>query len=113
MDTHHLETYQHTSPDGFTKRVFQQSPNGLVFLLNFEPRQTLPSHTHGQSELVVTVLAGEGEATVDGRKEPLRGGTLLHCVGNESFSVENTGAGRLSLLVFLYPGDPKFAGDVR
>ena len=113
MDVFNLGDYQHTSPAGFTKRVFQQSANGLVFRLNFEPGQTLPPHTHAESEIAVTVLEGQGEASADGRTEALRPGTVLHCLGAETFSVRNTGSSRLSLLVFLYPGNSKFAANVR
>jgi quercetin dioxygenase-like cupin family protein len=113
MDLFHLEDYQQTSAEGFTKRVFQQSASGLVFRLNFEPGQTLPVHSHGKSEIAVTVIEGEGEVTVDGRVERVRTGTVVHCQGHESFSFRNTGHARVSLLVFLYPGDPRFAGNVR
>ncbi len=113
MDLFHLDDYQQTSPQGFTKRVFQQSANGLVFRLNFEPGQSLPPHTHAESEIGVIVLEGEGDATVDGRVAAMRPGTVVHCEGRESFSVRNTGAGRLSLLVFLYPGNARFAANVR
>jgi len=61
----------------------------------------------------VSAVHGTGEATVDGKKQPLGPGVLLHCEGQETLSVENTGDGVLSLLVVLYPGEPKFAGDVR
>jgi len=113
MDVFQLADYQDTSPAGFTKRVLQQSPNGLVFRLNFAAGQALPAHTHAESEIVVTVLEGEGEAVVDGGVESLRPGTVLHCEGKESFSVRNTGSSTMSLLVFLYPGNPRFAGNVR
>ena len=107
------EGFQDTSAAGFTKRMVHQTPNALVFVLNFEPGQTLPAHTHADSQVVLTVMAGEGQATVDGRVQPMRPGTLLQCDGAETLSVENTGASRLSLLVFLYPGNPRFASNVR
>jgi quercetin dioxygenase-like cupin family protein len=107
------EGYQDTSPAGFTKRMVRESPHALVFVLNFEPGQSLPAHSHADSEVVLTVLSGEAHATVDGRVQPIRAGTLLQCDGKETLSVENTGASRLSLLVFLYPGNPRFAGNVR
>ncbi len=113
MDLQHLDDCRDTSTAGFTKRMIHQSPAGLVFTLNFQPGQTLPAHTHAESEIVVTVLAGEGQATVDGRVQRLQTGTVLHCNGNESFSVQNNGGSVLSLLVFLAPGNPKFAGNVR
>ncbi len=113
MDVLSLDDYAATSPEGFTKRVFLQSPGGLVFRLNFEPGQSLPPHTHGESEIAVQVLEGEGEVRVDDRVEPVRAGQLVRCAGSETFSVNNTGRSRLSLLVFLYPGDPRFASEVR
>ncbi len=113
MDLLHLDDYKETSAAGFTKRMIRQSAGGLVFRLNFEPGQSLPAHTHAESEITVTVLEGEGQAGADGRTQPIRAGTILHCTGNESFDVQNTGTKRLSLLVFLYPGNPKFAGNVR
>jgi quercetin dioxygenase-like cupin family protein len=109
----HLGQHQDTSPAGFTKRMVHQSPHGLVFTLNFQPGQTLPAHTHADSEIVVTVLAGEGQATVDGLVEPLAAGSLVQCEGTESFSVQNTGTSVLSLLVFLSPSNARFAGNVR
>lgn len=113
MQLFDLAAYQPTSNDGFTKRVFQNSPRGLVFTLTFMPGQALPEHTHGQSELLATVLTGSGEATVDGKKAALAAGALLHCEGHETFSLENTGSTPLSVLVVLYPGEARFANDVR
>ena len=113
MHVFDLAEYRATSPDGFTKRVFQQSPRGLVFTLTFTPGQALPPHAHGESELLVTALQGTGDATVDGRKVPIAAGTLLHCEGRETFSLQNSGDGPLSVLVVLYPGEPRFAQDVR
>ncbi len=113
MDRFNLDNYRDTSPAGFTKRMLVQSANALVFTLNFEPGQTLPTHTHEQSEIIVTIMVGEGEASVDERVEPLRPGTVLRCAGSEVFGVRNTGTGVLSLLVVLVPGNPRFAGNVR
>jgi len=113
MKLQHLDDCRDTSTAGFTKRMVHQSAHGLVFMLNFQPGQALPAHTHEDSEIVVTVLSGEGQATVDGRAEPLRTGTVIQCNGNESFSVQNNGSSVLSLLVFLAPGNPRFASNVR
>ncbi len=104
-----------TSAQGFTKRMLKQSANGLVFTLTFAPGQRLNPHTHEQSDLTVLVLEGTGEATVAGQAQPLSPDTVLMCEGQEAFGVENTGGGRLSLLVVLHPApqDGRFAGDVR
>jgi len=109
----HLDDYRKTSTEGFTKRVLLRSPHALVFTLNFQAGQTLPPHTHADSEIVVQVLAGEGQATVDGRVEALRVGAVMQCNGAESFSVQNTGSSVLSLLVCLCPANSRFASDVR
>ncbi len=108
-----LDDYAATSSEGFTKRVFLQSAGGLVFRLNFAPGQSLPPHKHDQSEIAVQVLEGEAEVRADDQVENVRAGQLAHCGGSETFSVRNTGPARLSLLVFLYPGNSRFAADVR
>lgn len=113
MTLYQLEDFEDTSSAGFTKRMLRESPQGLAFVLNFEPGQTLPAHNHSDSDVFLTVIAGEGQAVVDGSVQPMRAGTLLHCTGKETLSVENTGPSRLSLLVFLSPGNPRFAGNVR
>lgn len=113
MHTIQLHDFEQTSPDGFTKRMIRETPHALVFMLNFEAGQTLPAHTHGESDVLLTVLAGEGEVTVDGRAERVRPGLAVHCEGKESLSARNTGTAPLSLLVFLYPGQARFAGNVR
>lgn len=105
--------YSDTSGEGFTKRMLRQSPAGLVFCLNFEPGQTLPAHTHAESDIAVCVLKGEGEVTADGHTERVSAGSVVHCKGNESFSAHNSGSSRLSLLVVLYPGNDRFAGNIR
>ncbi len=114
MRRYQLQESLRTSPEGFTKRVFQKSPNGFVFTLNFEPGQTLPLHAHGSSDLFVVVLEGQGEAESDDGTTPIAQGTALWCEGREHFGVRNTGTARLSLLVVLYGSpDPKFGNDVR
>ncbi len=115
MKTYELHDFMPTSPEGFTKRVFQKSPNGLVFTLNFLPGQTLTPHTHLTSDLLVTVLEGQGEVEVDDKAMPVSQGTVVWCEGHERFGLRNTGAGRLTLLVVLYPApsDNRFAGDIR
>ncbi len=113
MKSFKLDNYRDTSAAGFTKRMLSQSAHALVFMLNFEAGQTLPTHTHGESEIVVTLVAGEGEATIDGKAEALGPGTVLRCEGSEAFGVRNTGQQPLSLMVVLAPGNPKFAGNVR
>ncbi len=113
MTLHQLDDYLVTSTAGFTKRMVSTSTGGLVFVLNFLPGQELPAHTHAESEVVLAVLEGEGETTVDGRVERVRRGSILHIEGKETLSARNTGQTPLSILVFLYPGNPRFAGDVR
>src|SRR5512133_2200630 len=99
MEVFKLDTTEETSPAGFTKRMLSQSAASLLFMLNFEPGQSLPPHTHDESEIIVSVVRGEGHATIDGRAEPLRPGTVLRCTGGEAFAVTNDGSSPLSLLV--------------
>lgn len=113
MEIIQLDSYQQTSAEGFSKRMVRNTPQGLVFVLNFEPGQVLPAHTHAESEVLLTVLRGEGTVDVDGKTAALPAGSAVHCEGKESLSVRNTGTTPLSLLVFLYPGNQRFASNIR
>jgi quercetin dioxygenase-like cupin family protein len=87
----------------FTKRVLFNEDKVLNFVLNLKPGQTLPPHTHESSELIVHVITGEGDVTVDKNVHKVSGGDVLFCKGEEVFSVKNTGEADMSCFVIIAP----------
>ena len=74
---------------------------------------------HRGADQWLYVVAGTGVAVVEGRRAPLKAGTLLVIERGERHEVRNTGRGLLKTLNFYYPpafdknGDPVGPGRRR
>ena len=75
-----------------------------------------PDNRHRGADQWLFVVSGTGVATVEGRRMPLKAGTLLVIERRERHEVRNTGRTLLKTLNFYYPpafdadGDPVGAG---
>lgn len=75
-----------------------------------------PDNFHRGADQWLYVVSGSGVATVEGRRVPLKAGTLLVIERRERHEVRNTGRTLLKTLNFYYPpafgagGDPKGPG---
>jgi len=75
-----------------------------------------PDNRHRGADQWLFVVSGTGVATVEGRRMPLKAGTLLVIERRERHEVRNTGRTLLKTLNFYYPpafdadGDPAGAG---
>jgi quercetin dioxygenase-like cupin family protein len=87
----------------FTKRVLFAEDKVLNFVLNMMPGQSLPAHTHEDSDLVLHILTGEGEAIVDSKTQKLSQGDVIYLKGEEVFSMSNTGDTDMSCFVVITP----------
>jgi quercetin dioxygenase-like cupin family protein len=87
----------------FTKRMLFVEDKVLSFVLNMKPGQGLPAHTHEKSDLILYILTGEGEATVDGNTQKLSEGHVIYLKGEEVFGFTNTGDKDISCLVVITP----------
>lgn len=96
----------------FTKRVLFNEEKILAFVLNLKSGQQLPPHQHEESDLVLHVIAGKGELTVDGKVNHIEVGDAIHCVGEEMFSLKNNGNENMSCFVVIAPRpSPKAYAD--
>lgn len=86
-----------------TKRVLFNEDKVLNFILNLKPGQEVPPHNHENSDLIVHMLVGEGEVTVEGTMSKLTEGDVLHCDGAAMFALKNTGDKNMSCFVILTP----------
>lgn len=91
------------SESTFTKRVLFSEEKVLNFVLNMMPGQEIPPHYHEDSDLILHVIAGGGELTVDGKVQDITVGDVIYCVGEEKFSLKNNTNNNLSCFVVLTP----------
>lgn len=68
-----------------------------------------PDNRHRGADQWLYVLSGSGVATVEGRRVPLKAGTLLVIERGERHEVRNSGRTLLKTLNFYYP--PAFDAD--
>lgn len=87
----------------FTKRVLFSEDKVLNFVLNMKPGQVIPPHQHEDCDLVLHVLTGGGELTVDGKVEHITTGDVVYCVGQETFSLKNDTSENMSCFVVITP----------
>lgn len=96
----------------FTKRVLFSEEKVLNFVLNIMPGQGIPPHSHEDSDLILHVLTGGAELTVDGKTQSITAGDVIYCVGEEEFSIKNNTNENLSCFVVLAPRPvPKIYAD--
>lgn len=86
--------------------VFLEGRQCVVRVIRLGAGQTLPPHTHGESDLMLYAVEGEGELTTEAGPQPFSAGSLAFYTGDEELRVRNTGAGGLTLLAFLAPPFP-------
>lgn len=87
----------------FTKRILFNEEKVLTFVLNLKSGQELPEHQHEKSDLVLHVITGSGELTVDGKTSDISVGDVVYCVGEEVFSLKNNSNENMSCFVVIAP----------
>ncbi|MBC2579799.1 cupin domain-containing protein [Clostridium sp. DJ247] len=87
----------------FTKRTLFNEEKILSFILNLKSGQEIPPHQHEKSDLVLHVLTGKGELTVDGEVSSITSGDVVYCEGKETFSLKSNTDENMSCFVVLAP----------
>ena len=70
-----------------------------------------PTNRHRGSDQWLYVVAGSGTATINGRRHPLRAGTLLVIEHGDRHEIRNTGRGLLRTLNVYVPPAYTKSGD--
>lgn len=94
------EFIEHTN-EKFTKRVIFKEGDSTVFVLNFEPGQSLPTHKHPGSTVYLLVLQGEGEFIINEETIAVVKDDVILCDGAEDMAFTNNGSANVSLYVML------------
>ena len=71
-------------------------------LIKFRPNMSQGSHVHFGEEQILYVISGEGIHVVNGEKENISEGMLLHCPPYSEHEVINTGTVDLVFLIIYH-----------
>lgn len=101
MKKENLQEFIEYNEARFTKRVIFKEDESTVFVLNFKPGQTLPTHKHPGTNVYLLVLEGEGTLIIDGQNHSIGKHNTVLCTGEEEFAFENNSSSNVSLYVML------------
>lgn len=101
MDKHSIKDYQEFNAERFTKKVIMNGAGSVVFVLNFEPGQSLPEHKHPGTEVSFLVLTGSGTVTIGGKQIEMNAQDFVHSGGDDELAFVNNGNERTSVYVVL------------
>lgn len=87
MNFRNLENSIDYNDSQFTKRIIFDEDDVLSFVLNFRKGQSLPSHKHENSRIVMTALRGEGEIKINDTIQKIQRGSAVLCNGSDEFSI--------------------------
>src|SRR5579859_847989 len=96
------------NPDGILAMPLLEGNQSNVRLIRLAPGRALPPHRHGVSDLMLFVVAGNGELAQPAGSVPFATGALAYYTGDEELRVRNIGTVDLTMLAFL---TPKFAAS--
>ena len=92
--------------DHLVAQPFMEGSRSNVRIIRLSPGQTLPPHRHGESDLMLFAVEGEGVLHTDDGPVAFGAGSLAFYRGDEELRVSNEGPGGLTLLAFLTPPFP-------
>ena len=88
-------------PERFVAVPFAEGAHSNTRLIRLSPGQTLPPHTHGDSDLMLYAVEGEATLDTDDGPVPLAAGHLAVLRGTEELRAANAGT-----TAFTPPGLP-------
>lgn len=96
---------------GYDSEAFVAAPlldgtQSNVRIIRLSPGQTLPTHTHATSDLMIYIVEGSGTLDVDGTPVAFVAGSLAFFRGDEELRLSNTGTAGITALAFLAPPFP-------
>lgn len=102
-----LPTYVSNDSEQPTPTVVLKGDFGRVIHISFEAGQQVPTHKHPNSDVIVQVLAGELEHTLNSNTTILKANDLAHFSGDNEVQLHNTSNAPTQILVTLIKREAK------
>lgn len=106
MDVVNISEVAPFSSEKYVAQALLDGEKSNVRIIRLGPGQTLPPHTHGESDLFLYLVEGQGQFDTESGKHVHPAGSLIFMKGTEELRVSNAGRTGLTLLAFLSPKFP-------
>ena len=107
--TFNIDVVAATNANTFFRRVVSTGPNAQVVLMSIPPHGEIGEETHEHVDQVLTFVAGEGVAVLDGQESRVASDSLVHVPAGMRHNVVNRGSTDLRLYTIYAP--PQHAPD--
>ena len=101
MHKEQLTAHLEYSDKQFIKRDVFKEGGSKAFVLNFQPGQELPVHTHPESSVHLLVLKGKGTFTINNEEIPATENDILLLNENDEISFINDSTENASVYITL------------
>ena len=105
MNTHieltQVPAYVSSDSEKPTPTVVVKGDFGRVIHISFEAGQQVPAHKHPNNDVIVQVLSGELEHTMNSNTTTLKANDLAHFFGDNEVGLHNTSDTPTQILVTL------------
>lgn len=90
----------------FVAEPLLEGTQSNVRIIRLSAGQSLPTHTHSTSDLMLYAVEGSGTLDVDGAPVDFEAGSLAFFRGDEELRLSNTSPSGFTALAFLAPPFP-------
>lgn len=91
----------------FFRQVLYTGPYCQLVVMSIPPGEDIGTEVHANTDQILVIVDGEGEAIVDGRHEPARENNVVFVTAGTRHNVRNIGTRELKLFTIYAPPEHK------
>jgi mannose-6-phosphate isomerase-like protein (cupin superfamily) len=93
--------------NSFFRQVVYTGPYSQLVVMSIPPGEDIGEEVHANTDQILVVVGGDGEAIVDGRHEPAQEHNLIFITAGTRHNIKNIGTNDLKLFTVYAPPEHK------
>ncbi len=91
----------------FFRQVLYTGPYSQLVVMSIPPGEEIGAEVHANTDQILVIVDGDGEAIVDGKHEPAREHSVIFVTAGTRHNIRNTGTKELKLFTVYAPPEHK------
>lgn len=100
-----IRTLAKTNP--FFRQVLYTGPYSQLVVMSIPPGEEIGAEVHANTDQILVIVDGDGEAIVDGKHEPAREHSVIFVTAGTRHNIRNKGTKELKLFTIYAPAEHK------
>lgn len=93
--------------NSFFRQVLYTGPYSQLVLMSIPPREDIGDEVHANTDQILVIVDGDGEAIVDDKHEPARKHEVIFIPAGTRHNIKNIGTKELKLFTIYAPPEHK------